>query len=101
MKCPACGSRSRVIDSRESGDCVRRRRCCDRCSQRWTTYELIPGMTDEGRVLIDETALKAILSRITAQVIDGLGAEARAIAQPRRGRHPGVRRPKAIREAMG
>ncbi len=40
MKCPYCEHQdSRVIDSRESSDGIRRRRQCTRCSQRFTTYE--------------------------------------------------------------
>ncbi len=40
MKCPYCEHQdSRVIDSREASDGIRRRRQCTRCSQRFTTYE--------------------------------------------------------------
>ena len=40
MKCPYCDSAgSRVIDSRDIGDGVRRRRQCLGCSSRFTTYE--------------------------------------------------------------
>ena len=42
MKCPFCGEAdSRVIDTREVGDGIRRRRECQICSQRFTTYERI------------------------------------------------------------
>lgn len=44
MKCPYCGSESsRVIDSRPADDnnAIRRRRQCDDCSKRFTTYEKI------------------------------------------------------------
>ncbi len=42
MKCPHCDhKRSRVVDTRESGDGIRRRRQCTNCSQRFTTYEQI------------------------------------------------------------
>ncbi len=42
MKCPYCGSAdSRVIDTREVGDAIRRRRECQECEQRFTTYERI------------------------------------------------------------
>ncbi len=42
MKCPYCGgSDSRVIDTREIGDAIRRRRECQHCHQRFTTYEQI------------------------------------------------------------
>src|SRR5271169_3221040 len=42
MTCPFCGfKQDRVIDSRESkeGDVIRRRRQCDKCERRFTTYE--------------------------------------------------------------
>lgn len=44
MKCPACGSlNSKVIDSRmhEEGISIRRRRQCENCGKRYTTYEQI------------------------------------------------------------
>ena len=44
MKCPYCGFRQdRVVDSRESkeADSIRRRRECERCNRRFTTYERI------------------------------------------------------------
>ena len=42
MKCPYCGfAQDRVVDSRESkeADSIRRRRECERCEKRFTTYE--------------------------------------------------------------
>ncbi len=42
MKCPFCGStETQVIDSRvsEAGDSIRRRRRCQDCQKRFTTYE--------------------------------------------------------------
>lgn len=44
MKCPFCGhSNTQVLDSRvsEDGDTVRRRRRCEACDRRFTTYERI------------------------------------------------------------
>ena len=44
MKCPYCGfAQDRVVDSRESkdADSIRRRRECEGCSKRFTTYERI------------------------------------------------------------
>ena len=44
MKCPFCGfAQDRVVDSRESkdADSIRRRRECDACNKRFTTYERI------------------------------------------------------------
>src|SRR5260370_14418716 len=42
MRCPSCGNPdTRVIDSREAEDgaSIRRRRACDRCEERFTTFE--------------------------------------------------------------
>jgi len=42
MRCPFCrAADSRVVDSRlgKEGDAVRRRRHCDQCGRRFTTYE--------------------------------------------------------------
>ena len=42
MKCPFCGhSEDKVIDSREAADgaAIRRRRECEACKRRYTTYE--------------------------------------------------------------
>jgi len=42
MKCPFCASTdSRVLDTREVGDGIRRRRECQGCKQRFTTYEQV------------------------------------------------------------
>lgn len=44
MKCPFCGKdNSRVIDSRPADDntSIRRRRQCDKCNKRFTTYEKV------------------------------------------------------------
>ncbi len=44
MKCPFCGQdNTRVIDSRpaEDNNSIRRRRVCDECNKRFTTYEKV------------------------------------------------------------
>lgn len=44
MKCPFCGhENTRVIDSRPADDnaSIRRRRACDECEKRFTTYEKV------------------------------------------------------------
>ena len=44
MKCPFCDNHdTKVIDSRptEEGHAIRRRRGCDRCNKRFTTYEKV------------------------------------------------------------
>lgn len=47
MKCPYCGySESKVVDSRPTDEeaAIRRRRECEKCSKRFTTYEKIEEM---------------------------------------------------------
>lgn len=40
MKCGICTSdQHRVVDTDESDAAIRRRRKCDRCGHRWTTWE--------------------------------------------------------------
>ncbi|HET8523350.1 MAG TPA: transcriptional regulator NrdR [Thermomicrobiales bacterium] len=44
MKCPFCqGRETRVVDSRDltSGEAIRRRRECEHCGRRFTTYERV------------------------------------------------------------
>ena len=42
MRCPYCGAEdSRVIDSRPADNTIRRRRQCETCGKRFTTYEKI------------------------------------------------------------
>ena len=67
MKCVVCGSvQSRVIDSRQSEDglTIRRRRACESCGHRFTTYErveLVPLMVikkDQTRQPFDVNKLR-------------------------------------------
>ena len=47
MKCPFCGEdNTKVIDSRPADDnsSIRRRRQCERCGKRFTTYEICSNM---------------------------------------------------------
>ncbi|MGN0592374.1 MAG: transcriptional regulator NrdR [Ruminococcus sp.] len=42
MRCPFCGEKdTRVLDSRPSETRIRRRRECENCQKRFTTYEII------------------------------------------------------------
>src|SRR5258708_24328983 len=42
MQCPYCGSaQHRVVDSREAAEAIRRRRQCEHCDERFTTYERV------------------------------------------------------------
>lgn len=48
MRCPKCGgSKSSVVDSRqaEDGKTIRRRRECEECHYRFTTYERVEERT--------------------------------------------------------
>lgn len=45
MKCPKCSSdESKVVDSRQAEDAIRRRRVCENCGFRFTTFERIEEM---------------------------------------------------------
>ncbi len=46
MQCPHCGNdKHRVIDTRNRGEAIRRRRQCLHCNQRFTTHEHVtPGL---------------------------------------------------------
>lgn len=68
MKCPFCSSdNSKVIDSRPSDDnnSIRRRRICENCGKRFTTYEkvetipLIVIKKDNTREQYDRTKIEA------------------------------------------
>lgn len=40
VQCPKCNGESKVIDSRDEESARRRRRRCERCKYRYTTYEI-------------------------------------------------------------
>lgn len=45
MKCPKCQSEeSKVVDSRQAENAIRRRRECEKCGNRFTTFERIEEM---------------------------------------------------------
>jgi transcriptional repressor NrdR len=97
MKCPYCGSKqNRVIDSRESkgGESIRRRRECEECKKRFTSYERVEEILymvvkkdgrreryDRGKILggllkaaekrpIPITELETVADEIEAQLAD-------------------------------
>ena len=39
MKCPFCSAETKVVDTRDSESSTRRRRECEKCQKRFTTYE--------------------------------------------------------------
>jgi transcriptional repressor NrdR len=72
VRCPFCGhSKDRVVDSRESGsgDAIRRRRECQDCGRRFTSYERIEEIPylvikkDGRREAFDRSKLTAGLHR--------------------------------------
>ena len=72
MKCPYCSSENtRVIDSRPAADnsSIRRRRLCDECGKRFTTYEkvetipLIVIKKDNNREQYDRSKIEAGILR--------------------------------------
>ena len=87
MKCPYCGNAdTRVVDSRPVDDntSIRRRRVCDMCSKRFTSYErietvpLIVIKKDKNREIFDRSKLESGVLRachkrpISASQIHGL-----------------------------
>ncbi|MGN0401188.1 MAG: transcriptional regulator NrdR [Acetatifactor sp.] len=87
MKCPFCNhENTRVIDSRpaEENNSIRRRRVCDECGKRFTTYEkvetipLIIIKKDNNREAYDRSKIEAGVLRachkrpVSAQQITGL-----------------------------
>jgi transcriptional repressor NrdR len=72
MRCPYCGKDdTRVIDSRpvEDNNSIRRRRICDSCGKRFTTYEkieMIPMMVtkkDNNREIFDRSKIEGGILR--------------------------------------
>jgi transcriptional repressor NrdR len=90
VKCPFCGdAENKVVDSRLSkeGAVIRRRRACEACSRRFTTYERVEELTplvvkkDGRREQFDRQKLVAGLKRacekrvIPSDTIEGLADE--------------------------
>ncbi len=87
MKCPFCGKdNTRVIDSRpaDDGNTIRRRRQCDKCLKRFTTYEKVEAIPlvvikkDNNRESYDRSKIEAGVYRschkrpISVEQIDAL-----------------------------
>ncbi len=87
MKCPFCNhENTRVIDSRpaEDNNSIRRRRVCDECGKRFTTYEKIETIPliiikkDDNRETYDRAKIEAGVLRachkrpVSAQAITSL-----------------------------
>jgi transcriptional regulator NrdR family protein len=63
MKCRICNSTDhRVVETADSGDSIRRRRMCDNCRHRWTTFESDAQAIDVDAALERVRSLEAILT---------------------------------------
>jgi len=78
MYCLKCGyNDTKVIESRDTGEAVRRRRECLDCGARWTTYERIerPNLAvikrDKRRELFDRNKLKRAIFQSVGKFLDG------------------------------
>jgi len=78
MHCPKCSSdESRVVESRDTGGSIRRRRECEKCQNRFTTYERLerPNLAvikrSGTRELFDREKLKSAISRSVGKFLNG------------------------------
>lgn len=87
MHCPYCSSdSSKVIDSRDSGDGIRRRRECIACGRRYTTMEraqtrtlMVVKQNDERREEFNRNKLLASLTKACAKRPLAMGIVAKAV----------------------
>ena len=87
MHCPFCDNDdSKVVDSRDAGDGIRRRRECLRCGLRFTTYEHVQTRTlmvvkrDGRREELDQNKLYASLTKACAKRPLAIGSIEKIIA---------------------
>ncbi|MCL1929678.1 transcriptional regulator NrdR [Candidatus Saccharibacteria bacterium] len=78
MRCHKCGSsESKVIESRDAADAIRRRRECLECNHRFSTYERIEKMNlavvkrSGSRELFDRDKLKRAIYQSVGKFLDG------------------------------
>lgn len=78
MHCSKCGDDdSKVLESRDTGSSIRRRRECSKCGNRYTTYERIerPNLavlkTSGSRELFDRDKLKRAVFNSVGKFING------------------------------
>lgn len=84
MQCPFCGHpESRVVDTRDSGRSIRRRRQCQQCGRRFTTYEEVAHtlmvVKNDGRrepysreKVLRGVRLACVKRPIPAEVVEGI-----------------------------
>ena len=87
MLCPYCTNQdSKVIDSRDAGDGIRRRRECLRCGLRFTTYEYVQSRalqvlkSDERREEFSRDKLWASLTKACAKRPLAMGTIEKVVA---------------------
>lgn len=78
MHCPKCNhDDSKVLESRDTGEAIRRRRECLGCGTRWTTYERIERTNlavikkDTKRELFDRQKLKRAIFQSVGKFLNG------------------------------
>ncbi|MDR3125459.1 MAG: transcriptional regulator NrdR [Candidatus Nomurabacteria bacterium] len=78
MHCSKCGNdESKVLESRDTGSSIRRRRECSKCGNRYTTYERVerPNLavlkTSGSRELFDREKLKRAIFNSVGKFING------------------------------
>lgn len=81
MTCHKCHAPTEVIDSRPSGETVRRRRRCTKCGARFSTLEVLAGQAPR----LDAGVLK-VTRRDLSRVLRMLAADAPPRGPDRRGR---------------
>lgn len=83
MQCPSCRTGdSRTVDSRQGAPFViRRRRQCDACQHRFTSYEIVENAIDQALVLTLEIFMVSgrLESRSRAIIMCACGNEARYV----------------------
>lgn len=65
MTCPKCSGETRTVDSRPAGDRIRRRRVCQGCGHRFTTFEYLHGEPATGLAIADPDVAQKILTAVT------------------------------------
>lgn len=68
IPCPKCGARTRCTDSRPCEQGIRRRRMCRKCSERFTTLEVIVGV--DGRSDMPDLFVERVTQRMRENVRD-------------------------------
>lgn len=74
VQCPKCNGESKVVDSRDEELARRRRRQCNICKHRYTTYEIHADEYNRIRRLkVDAARIEPVISTLQA-IVDQFGA---------------------------